>query len=160
MLCLMFTVSNNRYAIAAHDVVEVLPYAPLEFWPGTAACVAGMLAYRGLPVPVVDLTRLSSAASCPVLWNTRIIVVRRPSCLPAAGGSSEGFIGLLVHRVSTCPMPDAGPEATGQAAQWGRLEHDAQGFYQRIDLTRLIPAAFGEAAGGNASGVEQRRTAG
>lgn len=159
MLCLMFSVSNNRYAIAARDVVEVLPYAPLEFWPGTPASVTGMLAYRGLPTPVVDLTLLSSAAACPLLWNTRIIVVRHPRDLPPAGDSSERFIGLLVNRVSTCPMPDAGPGTTGQAAAWGQLEHDAQGFYQRIDLTRLIPAAFGDAAGCNAPGAEQRRTA-
>ena len=158
MLCLMFSVSNNRYAIAARDVVEVLPYAPLEFWPGTPACVAGMLAYRGLPMPVVDLMRLSYATSCPLLWNTRIIVVRRPGCLPAADDSTEGCVGLLVNGVSSCPIADAEPETTGQAAPWGRLEHDEQGFYQRIDLMRLIPAAFGDAAGHIALDAEPRRT--
>ncbi len=146
MLCLMFSVSNNRYAIAACDVVEVLAYAPLECWPGAPAGVAGVLPYRDEPMPVVDLTRLSSGGSCPLLWNTRIIVVRRPRCLAAAGEAQPECIGLLVNRVWTCPMADAGTETTGQAALWGQLEHDAQGFYQRIDLARLIPAAFGDAA--------------
>ena len=72
----MFPVRRtNRYAIAAREVVEVLPYAPLEVWPGAPACVAGMFLYRGNPRPAVDLLRLARRASCPLLWNTRIIVV-------------------------------------------------------------------------------------
>ena len=108
-------------------------------------------------MPVVDLMRLSYATSCPLLWNTRIIVVQRPSCLPAADGSTEGCVGLLVNGVSSCPIADAETETTGQAAV-GRLEHDEQGFYQRIDLMRLIPAAFGDAAGHIALDAEPRRT--
>ena len=90
------------------DVVEVLPYAAAGSLAGNACLCGRDASYRGLPMPVVDLMRLSYATSCPLLWNTRIIVVRRPSCLPAADGSTEGCVGLLVNGVSTCPIAGRG----------------------------------------------------
>jgi chemotaxis-related protein WspB len=145
MLCLMFHLGDNRYAVAARDVVEVLPYAPLDRWPGMPACAAGMLVYRGQPTAVIDLMRLAHGVPGPLLWNTRIIMVGRPvdSSLPER--ASE-HLGLLVNRLSTCQLPDAaGPSAAGQQAEWGWLEHDEHGLYQRIDLARLLPAALGAA---------------
>ena len=70
----------------------------------------------------------------------------------------QEYVGLLVNRISTCEMPDADRRHRARR-QLGAARHDAQGLYQRLDLTRLIPAAFGGAAGRNAPGAEQRRTA-
>jgi chemotaxis-related protein WspB len=159
MLCLMFYGGANRYAIAAREVIEVLPYASLEIWPGSPACVAGMFLYRGQPTAAVDLLRLAGGESCPLLWNARLIVVRRAPSAGTAEGSDGEYVGLLVNRISTCELPDADMETAGQIASWGWLRHDAQGLYQRLDLARLIPAAFGGASDGDAPDAEQRRTA-
>jgi hypothetical protein len=104
-----------------------------------------MFVYRGQPTAVVDLMRLAHGVSGPLLWNTRIIMVCRLADSSLPEPASE-HLGLLVNRLSTCQLPEAaGPTTAGQFAEWGWLEHDEHGLYQRIDLARLIPAALGAA---------------
>ena len=51
-------VGEERYALPSASVVEVVPSVALRPVPGTPPEVAGLLAYRGRVVPVVDLPRL------------------------------------------------------------------------------------------------------
>lgn len=67
-------VGEQRYALPSAQVVEVVPAVALRPVPGTPASVAGLLAYRGQVVPVVDLPRLFGRGAAPERLSTRIAV--------------------------------------------------------------------------------------
>jgi chemotaxis-related protein WspB len=75
MLLLTFTAGPNRYGVAAGRVVEVVPKVKLRSVPHAPSSLAGLLAYRGKVIPVVDLCRLLDGAVCQERLSTRILVV-------------------------------------------------------------------------------------
>jgi len=58
-LFLVFCIGDERYALQAIDVVEVLPRLPLKPIARTPSWVAGVFAWRGAVVPVIDLCTLA-----------------------------------------------------------------------------------------------------
>ncbi|HTL17106.1 MAG TPA: chemotaxis protein CheW [Patescibacteria group bacterium] len=75
MLFLIFQLRNDRYAIEASRVVEVLPLLELKRLPQAPKGVAGIFNLRGRPIPAIDLSELAfSRAACERL-TTRIIVI-------------------------------------------------------------------------------------
>lgn len=95
MLVVVFQVADERYALAARVVIEVLPRVLLSRVPHAKPWHAGLLAYRGSAVPVIDLNRRLLDASCPPRLGNRVLLVEhaRP-----ATGQRERF-GLLVEQV-------------------------------------------------------------
>jgi chemotaxis-related protein WspB len=59
MLFLLFQLGKERYALQASRVVEVVPLLELKQLPQAPKGVAGIINYRGRPVPVVDLCALT-----------------------------------------------------------------------------------------------------
>src|SRR5688572_10408556 len=112
-------VGDERYALPTASVVEVVPAVPLRPVPGTPEAVAGLLAYRGQVVPVVDLPRLLGRGAAPVRLSTRIAVCDRDGALGtlgtdvmgpphsvnsgnpggAGGGGRRRLVGVLAERV-------------------------------------------------------------
>jgi len=58
MLFLQFQLGHDRYALDVSQVVEVLPLINVKRIPNAPAGVAGVINYRGSPVPLVDLSML------------------------------------------------------------------------------------------------------
>lgn len=141
MLLLMCQAGANRYAIDTRSVVEVVACVDCQPVPDAPAWLAGVFAYRGRAIPLVDLTRLLADQSCPRRANSRIILVR---C--AAKGVPEP-IGLLAERVTIAEIELAATTAADPPRHEARgpILFDRRGMFQLLDLTRLLPAS--QAAG-------------
>ena len=138
MLFLLFQLGQDRYALEARHVVEVLPLVALKSLPGALHGVAGLVDYRGAPVPVIDLNAL--ALDTPAAWrtSTRLFVVR---CTFARGG--DRLLGLIVERATETmrrapeDFRNAGMESTS-ARYLGPVYHDPRGLIQRVELEALL----------------------
>jgi chemotaxis-related protein WspB len=75
MLFLVFQLGDDRYAIDVTQVVEVLPLVNWKCIPRAPVGVAGVIDYRGMPVPLLDLTELAMGRPSRRWMSTRIIVV-------------------------------------------------------------------------------------
>src|SRR5215468_7034069 len=78
MLFLLFQLGNDRYALEASRVVEVVPLLELKKIPGAPRGVAGIFNYRGRPVPAVDLSELTLGQTAAERLSTRIVVIQYP----------------------------------------------------------------------------------
>jgi len=103
MLFLLFQLGNNRYALDASRVVEVVPLVTLQELPRAPHGVAGVFNYRGQPVPAVDLCALTTGRPARPCLSTRIIVVRHP----AESGPAQ-LLGLIVERATEMMRRDPG----------------------------------------------------
>ncbi|MFQ5469540.1 MAG: chemotaxis protein CheW [Gammaproteobacteria bacterium] len=75
MIFLVFKIGSDRYVVEAKKVVEIVPMVNLKQLPGSASHVLGLMNYRGLPVPVIDLGRFSQEKNAEKNMSTRIIVL-------------------------------------------------------------------------------------
>ena len=78
MLFLLFQMGNDRYALEARRVVEVVPLLELKHLPQAPKGVAGIFNYRGHPVPAVDVSELTLGVPAVERLSTRIIIVHHP----------------------------------------------------------------------------------
>ena len=76
MLVLLLSAGDDRYGLDAKDLVEVAPLAELISLPHVPGYVAGLLNYRGVMAPVLDLGSLTRGAPCRRRMSTRIVLVR------------------------------------------------------------------------------------
>ena len=75
MLLLSFNVGSELYAISAKQIIEILPLTSLKSIPKAPLYVAGLLDFRGLPVPILDLCQLINDKSYNKVLSSRIILV-------------------------------------------------------------------------------------
>lgn len=139
MLFLLFQLGNDRYALEASRVVEVLPLVELKGLPQSPPGVAGVFNYRGQPVPAMDLCTLTLQRPAQECLSTRIIVVR----CPGAEGQSH-LLGLIAEQATETlrrnrqDFVNAGLKLEG-APYLGPVAVDAQGMIQWIHEDRLLP---------------------
>jgi chemotaxis-related protein WspB len=76
MLLLTFTIAGEPYALDATGIVELVPRVELRAMPHAPAYLAGLLAYRGDVVPVIDLGLMLGSSACAERLSTRIILVK------------------------------------------------------------------------------------
>lgn len=153
MLFLLFQLGQDRYALKAELVVEVLPLVALKALPGAPRGVAGLVDYRGAAVPVIDLTALALGVAAAARVSTRLLIVRYS---PARNG--ERLLGLIVERATEmlkCAPEDfraTGVETSG-APYLREVTRDRQGLIQRVEVTAMLSeelrtVLFGESLGG------------
>lgn len=140
MLLLLFTLGNHRYGLEARQVIEVVPMAELKAIPRAPAYVAGVLNYRGAPVPVLDLTQMNQSYPSRVCMSTRIILVSYPTV-----GATARILGLMAERVTETTKKDLTefmPTGvnTPDAPYLGPVTNDDHGMLQLMDIDRLVPA--------------------
>lgn len=142
MLFLLFQLGTDRYALAAQDVVEVLPLIALKQLPHAPHGVAGLLNYRGQPVPVLDLSLLALDRPAAQRVSTRLLITRC-DVPDATGRPAQKLLGLLVERATEAVAKDptdfvpAGVDSPA-ARYLGPVAPDPRGFIQRIDLAVLL----------------------
>lgn len=102
MLALLFNVGPESYALPARVVVEVVPRVQLRPVPRAPAWLAGVFAYRGEVIPVVDLCRRLLDQPCPSRVSSRIVVVQQ------RGARTQRRYGVLAERVTEVrQLPEA-----------------------------------------------------
>lgn len=96
MLFLLFELGKDRYAIEAKRVVEVLPYVQIKRVPEASVGVAGIINYRGEPVPILDFSEVALGTPAREHLSTRIIIVQ--STVP--GSKEPRLVGMLAEHAT------------------------------------------------------------
>jgi chemotaxis-related protein WspB len=141
MLFLLFQLGNDRYALEAGQVAEVLPLLSLKQIPQAPPAVAGAFDFRGEPVPVVDLSQMALGRPARCRLSTRIILVHYPD-----GSGDQRLLGLIAERVTETIRRDpqdfvASGVDLDAAPYLGPLATDARGLIQRVVVDRLLTSA-------------------
>lgn len=159
MLCLSFFIGAHRFALPAREIDAVVPWVDLRPVPRAPDWIAGLMRYRGTPVPVLDLGLLALASPCPQLLSTRIILVRVPATQDRIGLRVERATDTLVLPAEHLHQPAVDlPEAPflGRVAQHdGALIQlvEPAGLLSEPVLALLRPAAH-PAPGADATSME------
>ncbi|AKJ98803.1 chemotaxis protein CheW [Pseudomonas sp. MS646] len=141
-LFLVFRIGNERYALQAIDVVEVLPRLPLKPIARAPAWVAGVFAWRGTVVPVIDLCALTFGQDAEARTSTRLVLVHyRPD-----SGQAGHVLGLILEQATDtlrCDPADFQPYGleNRQAPYLGPVREDAQGLLQWVRVNDLLDAS-------------------
>ena len=138
MQFLIFHLGKDRYGLHTRDVVRVLPLMELKQMPQTPAYVAGLMNFRGSPVPVIDLCMLASGSACPPLFDTRIILV------DYVAAEERHLLGLIAERVSGVehidPATFVEPGVSSPDAPFlGNVAARGQAMLQLINIEYLLP---------------------
>lgn len=138
MLFLLFHVGNERYVLEASRIVEVVPLLSLKSLPQGPKGLAGIANYRGQPVPVVDLCRLTVDRPAWERLSTRIIIVKYPD-----GNGGEKLLGLVAEQATQMIRKEMrdflDPGFTNQDLRHlGPVVLDAQGVIQWVQAEGLL----------------------
>ena len=139
MLTLLFTLGDQRYGIPGSSLLEIIPVVSLRTMPHVPAYVAGLLNYRGVVVPVIDLCQLTEARPCRKLLSTRIIVSKYRR------GDLEHPLGLMAERVTeTMRLSEEDLNDPGlrldEAPFLGKVSVPSEeSSVQLIEIDRLLP---------------------
>lgn len=139
MLLLLFETSDGRYAMETEQVVEIVPLLQAKRIPGAPPYVAGIINYRGTPVPVFDLCALAGGSPCRPYFSTRIILILYPLAddrVRLIGLIAEGVTDVV--RCGEAEIRASGilleRPVEGQSAEAGQEE-----IVQLFNVTRMIP---------------------
>jgi chemotaxis-related protein WspB len=147
VLYLIIQLGGDRYALEASQVMEVVPLVRLKTLHGAPPGAAGLMNFRGTPLPVVDLSLMATGASAIPSEATRIVVVRYAAGEHPADGDA---LGLLVPeaRETMCldadSFADAGMVAEG-APYLGQVLATTEGVVQRVTVAALLTAELRDA---------------
>src|SRR5471032_2410614 len=95
-LFLVFRIGGERYALEAIEVAEVLPRLQLKPIAQAPAWVAGVLAHRGVMVPVIDISAMTFGQPAAARTSTRLVLVHyRP-----AGEVPGRLLGLILEQAT------------------------------------------------------------
>jgi chemotaxis-related protein WspB len=138
-LFLVFRIASERFALQAIEVAEVLPRLPLKPIAKAPAWVAGVFAYRGAVVPVIDLSALTFGQPAQIRTSTRLVLVHyRPDDV-----TPSTLLGLILEQATDtlrCNPADFKPYGLDnrQAPYLGPVREDAQGLLQWVRVTDLL----------------------
>lgn len=109
MLALSLHLGTEHFAIPVTQVAEVLPLTALQKIPLAPDYIAGLLDFRGTPVPVVDLCALLGGEKHHKVLTTRIILIHYQH-----HGDTTKLLGLIAERVTeTLQIEDAAFQQSG-----------------------------------------------
>ena len=138
MLMLLFYVENDLYALDTSHVIEIIPRVILRKAHNLPDHFAGLFSYRGVIVPVIDLSHLIQGKPSRSYLSTRIIMVNY-----IGKDNTKRFLGLMAERATeTLNKPDSELLETGhrleEASYLGEMIIDEQRMIQRIRLEYLL----------------------
>ena len=141
MLFFLFRMGDDRYALDALQIVEVLPLVGVKAIPQAPSGVAGILDYHGVPVPSIDLSQLALGRPARQRLGTRIILVDYP-----ARNGTHHLLGLIAERATETMRRDPTDFVTSgvgndTAPYLGPVAVDPQGIVQWIEIDKLLPSS-------------------
>lgn len=119
MLFLIFSLDDDRYALEANEILEVLPVPALKSLPGTPAWVAGLASDAVGTYPVIDLSALALSRPARRVMSTRLVLLAYP--VPGAGarvdgdGEASGTVSSDAAAAVAVAVAEAGTEASAAA---------------------------------------------
>jgi chemotaxis-related protein WspB len=130
---------DERFALDASKVQEVLPVVSMKKIPKAPDWVSGVMRYRGNIVPVIDLCTLNLERSSDRLLSTRIILLHY-----TAHDKTERLLGLLAEKVTEtlrCQAEDFNSTGikTPDAPHLGGVTSDQKGMLQWLAIDQLLP---------------------
>ena len=141
MLFIVFQLAEDRYALNARELLEVLPLMSVKRLPHAPAGVAGVLDYHGVPLPVVDLSSLALGHPAAQRISTRILI---------AEDTHGRRLALIAEHVSemlnreAADFSDAGVTIS-DAPYLGPVTRDERGLVQWVTPERLLSDEVREA---------------
>jgi chemotaxis-related protein WspB len=138
MLFVLFQLGDDRYALDASQVEEILPLVAIKQVPLAPGGVAGVISHRGVPVPVLDLSQMALGRASARRMNTRIVLVRWPD--PDGSMRLLGLIAEKVNNTVRCERGEfADPGVYNPDAPWlGEVAGDAMGLVQWVNIGSLL----------------------
>ncbi|MET0849283.1 MAG: chemotaxis protein CheW [Pseudomonas sp.] len=138
-LFLLFRIGDERFALQAREVAEVLPRLPLKPIAKAPDWVAGVFAYRGAVVPVIDLSALTFGQPAQARTSTRLVLVHY---WPDEEAPAQ-LLGLILEQATDtlrCNPADFKPYGLDnrQAPYLGPVREDAQGLLQWVRVADLL----------------------
>ena len=138
-LFLVFHIGDERYALKATEVAEVLPRLPLKPIAHAPVWVAGIFAHRGTLVPVIDLSALTFGKPAQARTSTRLVLVNyqpQPWVEPRR-------LGLILEQATDtlrCDLGEFKPYGLDnrEAPYLGPVREDAEGLMQWIGVNDLL----------------------
>jgi len=96
MLCLLFQIGQERYAIDTREIVVVLPLQVCKQIAQAPAWVCGILHHEGRNVPVLDMSMLALGRPAAARLSTRLVLVQYVS----APGAAAQLLGLVLEKAT------------------------------------------------------------
>ena len=142
MLFILFQIDQDRYAIPANRIVEILPLVKLKDFLQVPAGISGLFNYRGTLVPVVDLNVMLRGYCAIRRLSTRIILVES-----TFDGERKRMLGLIAEHVTEIVQFNAGAfsetgVASAGAPYLGRVTNHAGSFVQWVEIEKLLSPAI------------------
>ena len=139
MLLLRFRMEDDDYVIDVQHIVEVLPFVKLKHVVHAPDYVAGLLNYRGQPVPILDLCRIALGRASKPRLNTRIVLARYDD----AAGQTH-LLGYIIERVLDTVKREASAflpslVKVANSPYLGDIALHSDGMMQLIRLDALLP---------------------
>ena len=138
-LFLLFRIGEERYALEATEIAEILPRRRLKAIAQAPHWVAGIFAHRGEIVPVIDISALNSSVPAQPRTSTRLVLVnyRHEEQRPAQ------LLGLILEQATEtlrCPASDFKEYGLDNrlAPYLGPVREDALGLLQWVDVQELL----------------------
>lgn len=140
-LFLLFCVGEDRYALDAREVAEVVSLRQLKQLPGTPVWIAGLLTHRGQTVPVVDLAARAGITSARHKTSTRLVLVHYSR---SSAQQPPLLLGLILEQATDtlrCLPEDFQPYGidNNDSPYLGPVLQHPQGLIQRISVANLLP---------------------
>lgn len=143
MLMVVFHLGNERYAVRADVVVEIVPLISLSATPQAPAYIAGMFNYRAQVTPVIDMCQLALNRPCRQFLSTRIMIIDYDRALGRKISGRARNLGLLAERVTEiCAQPTtvtAPPVAVSETPYLGDIFYTGTAINQCVELSKLLP---------------------
>ena len=138
-LFLLFRIGEERYALEATEIAEILPRLRLKAIAQAPHWVAGIFAHRGEIVPVIDISALNCGQPARPRTSTRMVLVnyRYDDRHPAQR------LGLILEQATEtlrCPASDFKQYGLDNrlAPYLGPVRENAQGLLQWINVQALL----------------------
>lgn len=134
-LHLLFSLGSDRYALAAKNIVRVLPRCTCKRLPEAPAWVVGVFTHAAAVVPVIDLGLRVLGRAAADCTSTRLVLVHYP------GGRTLGLVLEQVHRLERLQVAGQTGSgiARGSAQYLGTVQPHSDALVQRIEVAGLLP---------------------
>lgn len=137
MLLLTFQIGNERYAVRATEVIEILPLATIRKIPQAPNYISGVLDYRNQILPVIDLVELTESRPHKKVLSSRIIVMNYPL------NDINASIGIIAEKVTdTIDIKDeelSSPNIKLPNADYlGDIHNESGEFIQLVEIKSIL----------------------
>jgi chemotaxis-related protein WspB len=141
MLFIVFQLGQDRYALDARELVEILPLMQVKRLPQAAVGIAGILDYHGVTLPVIDLSELALGRKALERTSTRVLIAE------LANGRRLALIAERANEMLQRESTDftATAVAVDAAPYLGPITRDARGIVQWIAPEKLFSTAVHDA---------------